>query len=75
MKVLLYHGPGRNGNISCLPEQNIVITTYGTLEAEWEDKRDLKERNPLFSRNWFRVVLDEGWSEPSAFLDSMVSFC
>ncbi|CAG13358.1 unnamed protein product [Tetraodon nigroviridis] len=54
MNVYLYYGSERNRNKKFLSSQDVVITTYNVLSAEFGNK------SPLHEINWLRVVLDEG---------------
>ncbi|KAF4986153.1 hypothetical protein FDECE_16101 [Fusarium decemcellulare] len=54
MRVALYHGPGRQRLASHFQSYDIILTTYQTLRS------DCAAKGPLFSEEWFRVVLDEG---------------
>ena len=64
------HYSGENKSPSCgRGFANIVLTTYGTLQAELRAQRDAETGKnvsvkkttmlPLLSRNWKRVILDE----------------
>jgi hypothetical protein len=46
------HGDGKT--LRSLPDNDVVLTTYHTLAADWKGKRILQQLT------WFRVVLDEG---------------
>ena len=51
----VYHGPNRTQNVYELSKYDIVITTYGTLAADFS-----KGANGVLHRlKWFRIVLDE----------------
>jgi len=56
LKLKVHHGSGKALTGADLAGQDIVITTYGTLAAEW-GAGDLR---PLSRAKWLRVVLDEG---------------
>ena len=56
IQLKVHHGGGKAVTGTELELQDIVITTYGTLAAEW-DQPDL---SPLLRAKWLRVVLDEG---------------
>lgn len=56
IQLKVHHGGGKAVTGTELELQDIVITTYGTLAAEW-DQSDL---SPLLRAKWLRVVLDEG---------------
>ncbi|TVY66693.1 putative ATP-dependent helicase [Fusarium oxysporum f. sp. cubense] len=53
IRVALYHGTGRQSLAKHFRNNDIVLTTYQTLRSEWTSK------GPLFTEQWFRVVLDE----------------
>ncbi|EXK83340.1 hypothetical protein FOQG_12360 [Fusarium oxysporum f. sp. raphani 54005] len=53
IRVALYHGPGKQSLAKHFRKNDIVLTTYQTLRSEWTTK------GPLFTEQWFRVVLDE----------------
>lgn len=57
IRFALYHGSLRAHIEKSLVEYDIVLTTYGTLQAEWKSRN---EESPLYSNTWARVVLDEG---------------
>ncbi|KAF4962505.1 hypothetical protein FSARC_9428 [Fusarium sarcochroum] len=52
-RVALYHGTGRQRLATHFRNNDIILTTYQTLRSEWINK------GPLFTEQWFRVVLDE----------------
>ncbi|KAM9708224.1 helicase-like transcription factor [Menidia menidia] len=52
--IYLYYGPDRNRSKKFLSSQDVVITTYNVLSADFGNK------SPLHGINWLRVVLDEG---------------
>ncbi|XP_047467982.1 helicase-like transcription factor [Mugil cephalus] len=52
--VYLYYGSERNRSKTFLSSQDVVITTYNVLSADFANK------SPLHGISWFRVVLDEG---------------
>ncbi|XP_070698895.1 helicase-like transcription factor [Pempheris klunzingeri] len=54
LNVYLYYGPERNRSKTFLSSQDVVITTYNVLSADFGNK------SPLHGINWLRVVLDEG---------------
>uniref|UniRef100_A0A665VNF0 Helicase-like transcription factor n=1 Tax=Echeneis naucrates TaxID=173247 RepID=A0A665VNF0_ECHNA len=54
LNVYLYYGSERNRSKTFLSSQDVVITTYNVLSA------DFVNESPLHSINWLRVVLDEG---------------
>ncbi|KAF5627127.1 helicase-like transcription factor [Fusarium sp. NRRL 52700] len=53
IRVAVYHGPARQSLAKQFRNNDIVLTTYQTLRSEWTNK------GPLFTAQWFRVVLDE----------------
>ncbi|EWG41199.1 hypothetical protein FVEG_03350 [Fusarium verticillioides 7600] len=53
IRVAVYHGPGRQTLAKQFRDNDIVLTTYQTLRSEWTKK------GPLFTEQWFRIVLDE----------------
>ncbi|XP_050933964.1 LOW QUALITY PROTEIN: helicase-like transcription factor [Lates calcarifer] len=54
LNVYLYYGSERNRSKKFLSSQDVVITTYNVLSADFGNK------SPLHGINWLRVVLDEG---------------
>lgn len=54
-EFVIYHGPGREGNVSVLADSGIVLSTHHTIAAESTDPT-----SPLTKIHWFRIVLDEG---------------
>ena len=58
LTVHRYHGTRKITNIKLLSDFDVVLTTYATLAAEFSgDSR-------LHQLTWFRVVLDEGKTNP-----------
>ncbi|CAM1506134.1 Fc.00g057750.m01.CDS01 [Cosmosporella sp. VM-42] len=53
IRVATYHGPGRQRLAPHFRSYDIILTTYQTLRS------DCAAKGPLFSEEWFRVVLDE----------------
>ncbi|KAG8533004.1 uncharacterized protein KY384_001786 [Bacidia gigantensis] len=49
-----YHGHSRNVDLVGLLSNDIVLTTYGTVAAEFKRKKSL-----LHQIKWYRIVLDE----------------
>ncbi|XP_045179859.2 helicase-like transcription factor isoform X2 [Mercenaria mercenaria] len=64
LSIYLYYGSGRTKNSNLLENQDVVITTYSTVSADF--KKGV--RNPLKKVKWLRIVLDEGHAikNPSA---------
>ena len=58
LKIIKYHGVGREKNIDTIQASDIVITTYNTLAVEFATKN--AKKSLLHSIGWHRVVLDEG---------------
>ncbi|XP_056248921.1 helicase-like transcription factor [Seriola aureovittata] len=54
LNVYLYYGSERNRSKTFLSSQDVVVTTYNVLSA------DFGHKSPLHGINWLRVVLDEG---------------
>ncbi|XP_056152063.1 helicase-like transcription factor [Lampris incognitus] len=54
LNIYLYYGPARNRSRKFLLSQDVVLTTYNVLAADYGNK------SPLHGVNWMRVVLDEG---------------
>jgi SNF2 family DNA or RNA helicase len=55
----IYHGSNRIQNPLELTKYDIVITTYGTVNAEVNGKTNKSAHSPLMQLKWFRIVLDE----------------
>lgn len=60
LKYYIYHGGNRIKDVNKLSEYDVVITTYGSVASECNNRNKKKEgRYPLEEMNWFRIVLDE----------------
>ena len=57
-KLKVHHGQSKAFYAGDLETQDLVITSYGTLAAEFIDGE--VSRGPLLTTKWLRVVLDEG---------------
>lgn len=55
LKVIIYHGRGREVDPMVLADSDIVLSTYHTIAAEATDSE-----SALFRIKWFRITLDEG---------------
>ncbi len=55
LSVLQYHGTNRKK--TRLSDYDVVLTTYGLIESEYNKKGD--EAHGVFKYEWFRVILDE----------------
>ncbi|GFF57814.1 hypothetical protein IFM51744_09341 [Aspergillus udagawae] len=65
-RVYVHHGNKRPVSFAHLHDHDIVITTYGTVAAEWQRKQSLDHGSfsgsePILSPSsrWHRVILDE----------------
>ena len=56
VKYCIYHGPNRTDDVTKLKGQDMVITSYQTLAAEY---RRPGTKRPLLDAHFYRVVLDE----------------
>ena len=54
LKIIVHHGQCKALLGTELQENDIVISTYGTLQAEYG------QPGPLLRAKWLRVILDEG---------------
>ncbi|KAH9437555.1 hypothetical protein MCOR02_001211 [Pyricularia oryzae] len=55
VRYVKYHASGRRDLVGTINQQDVVLTTYGTIMA------DRRGANSIIHRiNWFRLVLDEG---------------
>ncbi|GFT67052.1 hypothetical protein NPIL_67921 [Nephila pilipes] len=59
LKVLLYHGPKRERDISKMKKYKVVVTTYSTLLSEMKALVNNQIDSGLFNLKWERVILDE----------------
>lgn len=50
--------PRRSHDVAALLAYDIVLTSYDIVAQEW--RRLDKERQPLYSHSWHRIILDEG---------------
>lgn len=57
LSVYVYHGNTRTQDLEELSSYDIVLTTYGTIGAEFGSSPKVKKAAGLI--NWFRIVLDE----------------
>src|SRR5271170_6356434 len=67
LSVLVFHGANKKDANLDLSKYDVVITSYGTLAADYKtegldksDQKPAKSSRSLFGRMWKRVVLDEG---------------
>ena len=56
LRVLVYHGATRVKASNPLNDYDVVVTTYGTLSAEYSNNIS---KSGLFSVHWCRIILDE----------------
>ncbi|KXL47710.1 hypothetical protein M433DRAFT_3165 [Acidomyces richmondensis BFW] len=54
LNICVYHGSNREDDIEELAKYDIVLSTYGTVAAEYSAKG-----KALAALTWFRIVLDE----------------
>jgi SNF2 family DNA or RNA helicase len=60
LKYYVYHGANRIKDVTKLAQYDLVITTYGSVSAEFKNRSKKKNGDyPLEEINWFRIVLDE----------------
>ncbi|APA06188.1 hypothetical protein sscle_01g009580 [Sclerotinia sclerotiorum 1980 UF-70] len=60
LKYYIYHGANRIKDVKKLSEYDVVITTYGSVASEFNNRNKRKDgKYPLEEMNWFRIVLDE----------------
>ncbi|KAK0627894.1 SNF2 family N-terminal domain-containing protein [Immersiella caudata] len=58
VRYVSYHGQERQRAVKLLSEYDIVLTTYGTVLAEYRRLGEA-DRSPLHQVSWFRLILDE----------------
>ena len=58
VKLKVHHGTSKSFYAGDLESHDIVVTTYGTLAAEFNYGE--RSGSPLLKAKWLRVVLDEG---------------
>ncbi|KAH8123686.1 hypothetical protein FP744_10005786 [Trichoderma asperellum] len=56
VKTIKYHGSDRTKKLSKVLNSDIVVTTYSTLKAEFQNK---STKSLLHCIDWYRIVLDE----------------
>jgi SNF2 family DNA or RNA helicase len=56
LDIFVHHGQSKALIALELQDKDIVLTTYGTLMAEFKEEN----HGPLLRAKWLRVVLDEG---------------
>jgi hypothetical protein len=56
LDIFVHHGQSKSLIALELQDKDIVLTTYGTLMAEFKEEN----HGPLLRAKWLRVVLDEG---------------
>lgn len=57
VKKIKYHGSDRPTELDEILDSDIVVTTYSTLKAEFQNK---SKKSLLHRIDWYRIVLDEG---------------
>jgi SWI/SNF-related matrix-associated actin-dependent regulator of chromatin subfamily A3 len=55
LRYCKYHGQDRSKDPSALVQYDVVLTTYGTVVADFS-----RSRNVLDHINWYRLIVDEG---------------
>lgn len=63
LKVIIYHGRGREVDSMVLADSDIVLSTYHTIAAEATDSE-----SALFRIKWFRIILDEGMTQQQSII-------
>ncbi len=56
LKLFVHYGQSKASLSTTLSDQDVVLTTYGTLSAEFGSR----SHSPLLATRWLRVCLDEG---------------
>ncbi|KAM0457399.1 hypothetical protein ACHAO4_003198 [Trichoderma viride] len=56
VKKIKYHGSDRPTELEEILDSDIVVTTYSTLKAEFQNK---SKKSLLHRVDWYRIVLDE----------------
>ncbi|EIN10186.1 hypothetical protein PUNSTDRAFT_64262 [Punctularia strigosozonata HHB-11173 SS5] len=67
MKVIVWHGSGRESSPSELKKYDVVLTTYAVMESAFRKQQSgfkrkgqiVKEKSALHQIEWARIVLDE----------------
>ncbi|KAJ7727913.1 P-loop containing nucleoside triphosphate hydrolase protein [Mycena metata] len=67
LRVLIWHGAGRESNPGELEKYDVVLTTYAVMESCFRKQENgfkrkgnlIKEKSPLHRVHWRRIVLDE----------------
>ena len=79
LKLIVFHGDGRQESQSALEEADVVVTTYNVLSSELSKKvgpiskkKGRGSKGSLLDTNWKRVVLDEGQTIRNAKAGSAV---
>ncbi|XP_062219182.1 DNA repair protein RAD5A isoform X1 [Phragmites australis] len=58
VNIYVHYGQNRPKEAGFVGQSDIVLTTYGVVASEFSTDGSI-ENGPLYSVNWFRVVLDE----------------
>ena len=62
IKFIKYHGPERHSHpIESIISANIIVTSYEIVRTEFQEFEKISQNKPsyIFSRSWFRLILDE----------------